>query len=158
GVAVRVTSVPVVKLPVQVVLQAIPVGLLITVPLPLPELVTLSVAIGGPMVKIWAAEVPPPGAGVTAVTWVVPAATRSPTAIAACTSLLRSEVAVRVAPVPCAKHPAPVLLPLIVGVMAAPPAVALLGVGALSVGAGGPMVKIWAAEVAPPGAGVTTVT
>ena len=46
GVAVSVTSAPLVKLPVQAVLQAIPVGLLVTVPLPLPELVTLSVAIG----------------------------------------------------------------------------------------------------------------
>jgi len=82
GAAVSVTSVPLVKLPVQVVLQAIPVGLLVTVPLPLPELVTLSVAIGGPMAKVWAAEVPPPGTGVTTVTWAVPAVTMSLASIA----------------------------------------------------------------------------
>src|SRR5207253_8226210 len=39
GAAVSVTSVPLVKLPLQMGLQAIPMGLLVTVPLPLPELV-----------------------------------------------------------------------------------------------------------------------
>ena len=83
GVAVSVTSAPLVELPVQAVLQAIPVGLLVTVPLPLPELVTLSVAIGGSTVKVRATEVPPPGAGVTTVTWAAPAAAMSLASIAA---------------------------------------------------------------------------
>ena len=43
GVAVRVTAVPLVKPCEQVVPQAMPVGALLTVPVPVPDLVTLSV-------------------------------------------------------------------------------------------------------------------
>ena len=43
----------------------------------------LSVGAGGSTVKVRAAEVPPPGAGVTTVTWAVPAAAMSLASIAA---------------------------------------------------------------------------
>src|SRR2546422_11272379 len=72
GVAVSVTTIPFAKLAAQVMPQAIPLGLLVTAPLPLPEFVTLSVGAGGPMVKVRAAEVPPPGLGETTVTNAVP--------------------------------------------------------------------------------------
>jgi len=72
--------------------------------------------------------------------------------------VLLTKVVARAAPFHCTTDDAAKLLPLTVSVKAGPPALALLGASELSVGAGLPSVKIWAAEVPPPGAGVITVT
>src|SRR5207253_3134639 len=138
--------------------QAIPVGVLVTAPLPLPEFVTLSVGAGLLMVKIWAAEVPPPGAGVSTVTWAVAAVAISPAAMAAWSWVLLTKAVGRAVPFHCTPDAPPILPPAIPIVELAPPALALPEFIALSVGAGLLMVKIWAAEVPPPGAGVSTVT
>jgi hypothetical protein len=67
-------------------------------------------------------------------------------------------VVVRAVPFHCAVVPLPNPLPVSVKVNAAPPAVALVGEIAVSVGAAGAIGKVNVAEVPPPGAGVTTVT
>ena len=72
--------------------------------------------------------------------------------------MLLTKVVARAVPFHCTTDDAAKLLPLTVSVKAAPAAAALLGASALSVGAGGSTMKVRAAEVPPPGAGVTTVT
>jgi len=72
--------------------------------------------------------------------------------------VLLTKVVARAVPFHCTTDDAAKLLPPTVRMKAAPPAEALLGASALSVGAGGSTVKVRAAEVPPPGAGVTTVT
>ena len=61
GVAVNVTAVPLVKFVAQLVPQAIPAGVLVTVPLPVPAFVTVS---GVPVMEkfavIWAPHVAAP--------------------------------------------------------------------------------------------------
>src|SRR6267143_5645078 len=108
--------------------------------------------------KVCAAEVPPPGAGVTTVTEAVPVAARSAAGIAAVSCVALTKVVVRAAPFHCTVAPFTKPLPVSVSVKPAPPTIALDGDSVVSVGAGLLIVKVCAAEVPPPGAGVTTVT
>src|SRR2546427_7669101 len=111
-----------------------------TKPLPLtvrvkstPPAVTLlgasepSVGAGLLIVKARAAEVPPPGAGVSTVTWAVPAVAISPAAMAAWSWVLLTKVVVRAVPFHCTRDDATKLLPLTVSVKPTPPAWALPG-------------------------------
>jgi hypothetical protein len=50
------------------------------------------------IVKVWALEVPPPGAGVNTVTWAVPANAMSKAEIAAVNRVEETYVVVRFAP------------------------------------------------------------
>src|SRR5881628_3481596 len=52
GAAVRVTAVPLVKLAEQVAPQVIPAGALVTVPLPVPALLTVSAKVGSVKVTV----------------------------------------------------------------------------------------------------------
>jgi hypothetical protein len=52
GVAVNATAVPVLKLALHVCPQLMPEGLLLTVPVPLPEFVTVSFAVVGPVAAV----------------------------------------------------------------------------------------------------------
>src|SRR5436853_6999469 len=52
GAAVRVTAVPLVKLAAQVAPQVIPAGELVTVPLPVPALLTVSAKVGRAKVAV----------------------------------------------------------------------------------------------------------
>ncbi len=108
--------------------------------------------------KVCAAEVPPPGAGVTTVTEAVPVAARSAAGIAAVSCVALTKVVVRAAPFHWTVAPFTKPLPVSVSVKPAPPTIALDGDSVASVGAGLLIVKVCAAEVPPPGAGVTTVT
>src|SRR3989442_1608036 len=112
------------------------------------------------VVKVRALERPPPGAGLSTLTAGVPAGARSAAAVAAGGWVLLREVVGRAARSQGTAEAATKLLPLTVSVTPAPPAVALLGVRALSAGTGfeAVMVKVTAAEVPPPGAGLNTVT
>src|SRR5258708_7171592 len=109
-------------------------------------------------VKACAAEVPPPGAGVTTVTCGVPAAATSAAAMAAVSCVGLTKVVVRAAPFHCTLEPLTKLVPVTVSVKAALPADVLVGDSVESVGDGLVTLNVCAAEVPPPGAGVTTVT
>src|SRR5205823_13792749 len=87
-------------------------------------------------VNVCAAEVPPPGAGVTTVTCGVPADARSEAGIAAASWVALTKVVVRAAPFQRTLEPLTKLLPFRVRVKAAPPTVALAGDSDVSVGAG----------------------
>src|SRR6267378_2633803 len=103
-------------------------------------------------------EVPPPGAGVTTVTCGVPAAATSAAAMAAVSCVGLTKVVVRAAPFHCTLEPLTKLVPVSVSVKAALPAEVPVGDSVVSVGEGLVMLNVCAAEVPPPGAGVTTVT
>src|SRR5204863_9190581 len=118
----------------------------------------VSVGAGLFTVNVCAAEVPPPGAGVTTVTCGVPAVARSEAGIAAVSWVALTNVVVRAAPLQRTLEPLTKLLPVTVRVKAAPPTLALEGESDVSVGAGLFTVNVCAADVPPPGAGVTTVT
>src|SRR5439155_3631429 len=109
-------------------------------------------------VNVRAPEVPPPGAGVITVTCGVPAAATSAAAMAAVSCVALTKTVVRAAPFQLTVEPPAKLLPVTVSVKAAFPAAALAGDRVESVGDGLLTLNVWAAEVPPPGAGVTTVT
>src|SRR5437762_293802 len=109
-------------------------------------------------VKVCAAEVPPPGVGVTTVTCGVPAAATSAAAMAAVSCVALTKVVVRAVPFQRTVEPLTKLVPVTVSVRAALPADVLVGDSVESVGEGLLTLNVCAAEVPPPGAGVTTVT
>ncbi len=108
--------------------------------------------------KVWALEVPPPGAGLNTVTWAVPAVAMSAAVIAAVNWVEETKVVVRFDPFHRTTEPATKLLPLTVSVKAGPPAVAEEGLRLVVVGTGLLIVKVRAPEVPPPGVGLNTVT
>src|SRR3989338_4818471 len=73
GVAVSVTTSPLVKSAAQVDGQAIPPGELATDPAAEPRPATVSVKVAASIVNVWADEVPPAGVGLNTVTLAVPA-------------------------------------------------------------------------------------
>lgn len=82
----------------------------------------------GPLiVKVWAFDVPPLGAGFVTVTLAVPAAAISEARIAAVTWVLLTNVVVRLAPLNCTVAPLTKPVPFTVNVKPALPAVALAG-------------------------------
>src|SRR6267378_4608570 len=103
-------------------------------------------------------EVPPPGAAVATVICAVPAAATSAAAMAAVSWVGLTKVVVRAAPFHCRLEPLTKLVPVTVSVKAALPADVLVGDSVESVGDGLVTLNVCAAEVPPPGAGVTTVT
>src|SRR6267143_2550975 len=109
-------------------------------------------------VKACAAEVPPPGAGVTTVTCGVPAAATSAAAMVAVSWVALTKVVVRAAPFQRTPEVLTKLLPFTVSVNAAPPTLALEGESDVSDGAGVVIVNAWAPEVPPSTPGIVTVT
>jgi hypothetical protein len=109
--------------------------------------------------KVWALEVPPPGAGVNTVTWTVPATAISEAGIAALNRVEETKVVVRFAPFHSTTEPLMKPLPLTVSVKAAAPAVREDGLMLEITGTGGSLiVKVRALEVPPPGVGLNTLT
>ncbi|MBI3061376.1 MAG: hypothetical protein HYY83_05295 [Deltaproteobacteria bacterium] len=88
------------------------------------------------MVKVRAADVPPPGRGSNAVISAVPAVAMSLEEMAACNWVLLTNVVVRFEPFQRTTDVDTKLLPVTVSVNPAPPAVALLGESAVSAGTG----------------------
>src|SRR6266404_5372508 len=119
-----------------------------------------AVSVGPPALtgRLSAADVPPPGAAVVTVTLAMPATARSVAGIAAVSCVALTNVVVRVAPFHLTVLPLTKPVPVTVSVKAGPLTSALLGARPVSVGAGLFTVNVCAAEVPPPGAGVTTVT
>src|SRR6266404_66681 len=109
-------------------------------------------------VNVRAPEVPPPGAGVTTVTCGVPAAATSAAAMAAVSWVALTKTVVRTAPFQLTVEPLTKPVPVTVSVKAALPAAVLVGDSAARVGDELFTVNVCAAEVPPPGAGVTTVS
>jgi hypothetical protein len=112
----------------------------------------------GLIVNVRPPDVPPPGAGFTAVTEAVPAVATSLAEIAAVNCLPLTKVVVRALPFHCTVAPETKFVPVTASVNPAPPAVALEGESEVGVGAGLLMVKLRALDVPPPGEGFTTVT
>src|SRR2546428_113092 len=100
-----------------------------------------------------AAEVPPPGVGVTTVTLAVPAAAMSAAAIAAVSWMGLTKVVVRTAPFQRTVEPFTNPVPSTVSVKAAPPTAALFGTSPVIVGMGLSTGNVCATEVPPPGVG-----
>jgi hypothetical protein len=111
------------------------------------------------IVKVFAFEVPPPGAGVNTMTWTVPATAISEAGIAALNRVEETKVVVRFAPFHNTTEPLIKPLPLMVRVKAALLAVREDGLMLEITCMGGLLiVNVRALEVPPPGAGVNTVT
>src|SRR6266850_1621815 len=117
-----------------------------------------SVGEGLVMLNVCAAEVPPPGAGVTTVTDAVAAVARSAAGMAAVSCVALTKVVVRAAPFQRTVEPLPKLLPFTASVNAAPPTLALEGESDVSDGAGVVIVNVWAPDVPPSTPGIVTVT
>jgi len=117
----------------------------------------VSPGMGLSIVNVSAAEVPPPGAGFTTVTFAVPALAMSAEAMEAVSCILLTKVVVRAEPFHLSIELEMKLEPFTTSVHAAPPAVALEGVREVSCGAAFLTVKVKAFEPPPPGAGFTTV-
>jgi hypothetical protein len=110
------------------------------------------VGLGGRIVKVAAAEVPPL---VVTVTLAFPAAAIRLAATGAVSLAELTRVGVSAVVPHFAVTPETKFVPLMVSVNAAPPATAVLGLRLVTVGLGGRIVKVAAAEVPPP---VVTVT
>jgi hypothetical protein len=112
------------------------------------------------MVNVTAAEVPPPGVGLTMVTLAVPAVLMSAAGTCAVNIEALTYVVGRAAPFHSTTEEPMKLLPLTVSVKAVPPAVALAGDSDVATGRGLTllMVNVTAPEVPPPGVGLMTVT
>ena len=118
-----------------------------------------SVGTGGLLiVKVCALEVPPPGVGLNTVTCVVPAVAMSAAGIAAVSRVAETNVVARFAPFHWTTELELKPLPLTVSVNATPLALAVVGLRLVVAGTGLLIVRVWALEVPPPGAGVNTVT
>src|SRR6267378_1536476 len=88
------------------------------------------------IVKVWALDVPPPGAGVNTVTVAVPAAARSACGIAAVSSVADPNVVTRFAPFHRTTELPTKLVPVTVSVNPGPPAGAEVGFSPVVVGTG----------------------
>jgi hypothetical protein len=110
------------------------------------------------IVKVWALEVPPPGAGFTTVTEAVPAVAISATVIVAVNWVGETYVVVRPEPFQFTAETETKPLPFTVSANPAPPAVAEAGLRPVVASTGLLIVNVWALEVPPPGAGFTDVT
>ena len=108
-------------------------------------------------VKVCALLVPPPGAGLVTVTAKVPTAEISPDVIVAVSWVLDTNVVVLPDPFQLTTEAEMKLVPVIVRVKEEPPALALVGLIDVVVGAGLVIVRVCEFEVPPPKAGLTTV-
>src|SRR2546426_39613 len=108
--------------------------------------------------NVWAAEVPPPGAGGRTGTGTLAAAARSAAGIAAVSWVALTKAVVRAAPFQRTVEPLVKPVPLTVSVKAAPPTAALVGTSPVIAGTGLSTGNACAAEVPPPGLGGNTVT
>src|SRR5688572_22079223 len=96
----------------------------------------LSVGTGLPMLKVCAFDVPPPGAGLSTVTWAVPTAAMSVAGMAAVSWVADTRVVGRAAPFQRTTEPDMKFVPVRVSVKPGPPAVAAAGLIPLTVGTG----------------------
>jgi hypothetical protein len=117
----------------------------------------LTVGAGAVVVKGRAWDVPPPGAGLTTVTLSVPAAAMSAAVIAAVSWVEDTNVVARLAPFHCTVEFETKLDPLTVRVKDGPPWRADAGDNEEIAGAGLLTANDAAADIPPPGVGLTTV-
>jgi hypothetical protein len=111
------------------------------------------------MVKVCAAEVPPPGVGLKTVTKALPPVVMSAAGTVACSCVAVWETITRLLPFHRTWEDETKLEPVTVSVKAGPNAMVLVGEsGGVMTGAGLSMVNVCALEVPPPGVGLKTVT
>jgi hypothetical protein len=116
--------------------------------------------IGAETVRVWAVEVPPPGAGVRMEIFKEPAGTKSAAGIVALSWLAETKLVVRADPLTWTMDVAEKFAPIAVNGMADPPAIAVVGLMPVSEGArfGATTARGREPEVPPPGGGVITLT
>src|SRR5256886_1474533 len=146
----RTTDEPMKLLPVTVSVNAAPPA---TTVLGDRE-VSVGLGFGAVIVNVCGLDVPPPGAGVNAVTEAVPAVAMSAVVICAVSCVLLPNVVARWLPFHCTMDELMKFVPVSASVKAASPATTLLGEIELSVGAGLLIVNVCALEVPPPGVGL----
>src|SRR5262245_55415112 len=110
------------------------------------------------MVNVAAADVPPPGAGLTTVTLAVPADATSVAGIVAVNCVALTKIVVRVLPFHRTLEPLTKPVPLTVNVKPALPAMVAFGEIDVIAGAGLLIVNVAAGDDPPPGAGLLTTT
>jgi hypothetical protein len=110
------------------------------------------------IVNVRAAEVPPPGEGLSTVTLAVLTELMSAVVMAACKLVLDTKVVERALPFHWTVDVGMKFVPVTVNVKPTPPATAELGFRDAAVGEGLSTVKVAPLEVPPPGVGVETVT
>jgi hypothetical protein len=113
---------------------------------------------GSLIVNVKAAEVPPPGAALDAVTVAVPVELMSAAVIAACNCVLDTKVVGRAVPFHCTVEDDTKFVPATVTVKPGSPANAEFGFSDATVGVGLFTVKVKVVEAPPAGAGVETAT
>jgi hypothetical protein len=117
------------------------------------------VLMNGFTVRLRAADVPPPGAGLKTVIAGVPALTISAAVIEAVNWVLLTKVVVRLLPLKRTTEPAKKFVPLTVNVKLVPPAKTLAGDSVVVVGTGTVVTeKLTGLDVPPAGVGLRTVT
>ena len=144
----------------ELLLKFVPVTVRVKLPLPAVRVVglmVLSVGAGLLTVKLTAFELPPPGVGLKMVISKVPPLATSAAVICAVASVLSTTLVVRLLPLNLTVAPLTKLVPVTVRVKAPLPAVVVVGLMLLSVGAGLLTVKLIALELPPPGVGFRTV-
>jgi len=139
----------------------VPVMVRVNPPLPATAVDGLIVVIVGNrlvMVKVAVLDVPPPGAGLKAVTFAVPAVATSLAGMVAVSTVLETNPVVRSLPFQRTTEPLTKFVPVMVSVKPLLPATVVAGLMLLIVGAGLLMVNVTAPDSPPPGAGLKTVT
>ena len=120
--------------------------------------VSIVVGTGLLIAKVWAEDVPPPGAGVTTVTKAVPAVAMSVAGTTAATSPVEMKVVMSGTPFQYMTEDVEKSEPSAVNVNCGPPAVAKVGLIEVRMGVVLKTVNVWLFEVPPPGVGLVTVT
>lgn len=108
-------------------------------------------------VRVWAPDVPPPGAGLTTVIESVPPTAMSEAGTVTLMDVLEAKVVVNGTPLKYMVDEALKFVPMTVRMKDDPPAVTEAGLIDEVVGTGLLTVRVWALDVPPPGVGFTTV-
>jgi len=152
--------VEVLKLTVELEVKLLPIRVIVVLAAPAEAVVGLMLVKTGVellMANVRAEEVPPPGVALTTVMEALPDAVNSEAGTRAVNSVTLTKVVVSGEELKSTVEPLTNPLPVIVSVLLGPLTASEVGLMEDNTGRGLTMEKVWAAEVPPPGVGVTTV-